>query len=74
MAKKRPKVKEKYAYVRAIVDCGSLRWEYQIEGSAVAGHMNHDEDVSDWSQDDVIRCTRSMLSLDQDEKVEVVYA
>lgn len=48
---------ERYDYIRAIVDCGNLCWEYKLKGNSVAGKMSHDEDVSDWSEDDIRKLT-----------------
>jgi hypothetical protein len=66
---------ESYRFVRAIVDCGDLRWEYQIDvDGAPQGGMAHDEDVSDWTEDDIRSCTRSMLDCPDDQEIEIVYA
>lgn len=64
-----------YEYVRAIVDCGRLRWEYQVKGLSVPGRLGHDEDVSDWNERDIRNCTRQMLDIpsDQDSVIEVQY-
>lgn len=67
-------VEEPKPFCRAIVDCGNLRWEYRHPGAKVEGRMSHDEDVSDFSQEDIIDLTRSMLGLAPEETVEVVYA
>ena len=64
---------ENYKYVRAIADCGDLRWEYQLADSDVLGRMSHDEDVSDWSDDDIIHVTRAMLDVPESVPVEVVW-
>lgn len=41
-----------YEYVRATVTDGSLRIEYKIPG-LVAGRQSHDEDVSEWTDDEI---------------------
>ena len=52
---------ESYEYIKAIVDCGSLRWEYRLNGSHVVGRMAHDEDVLAWSDKEIIDLTCSVL-------------
>ena len=76
MAKKVKVNVERYEYIRAIVDGADLRWEYKLASVAVAGHMDHDEDVSDWSKSDIENLTVSMLDVTSDDrsKIEVLYA
>lgn len=63
---------ERYEYVKAIIDCGELRWEYKLPDGPV-NTMTHDEDVSDYSEDDIKDITRSMLGLEDDEEITVEY-
>lgn len=80
MTKKKPKSGAKpdsgyprYLYVRAVLDgCGSLRWEYQLPGGP-AVRMSHDENVSAWTDAEIVRLTRDMLALQEGEAVEVVW-
>ena len=79
MAKKKLKPKKEsrkvpkeqgYEYVRAIRDAeGNLRWEYKMHGN-IANRMAHDCDVSEWSDEDVVKLTCSMLDA-KPEEVEV---
>jgi hypothetical protein len=71
MRKKKPTEKEKYEYIRAIVDCGELRWEYKMVGSEVIGRMAHDEDVSQWSDEEIIDVTCAMLDVEDGERDKV---
>lgn len=65
---------ERYNWVKVIVDCGSLRWEYQLEGSCVIGRMSHDENVSDWTAEDIIDLTKNILNIKKGEvPLEVEY-
>lgn len=66
-------MEHEYEYVRAIVDCGSLRWEYKLKGTASSGSMSHDEDVSEFSASDIKKLTRDMLGLGPNEHVDVLY-
>jgi hypothetical protein len=67
---------EHYKFIKAIVDCGELSWEYQLnrKGAPVV-RMDHDESVERWSDGDIIKLTKSMLSVDEDDpaKVKVEY-
>lgn len=60
-----------YEYIRAIVDCGELRWEYKLKAFDVSGSMSHDEDVSEWSDEDIKTVTRMMLDVNDDDPVEI---
>lgn len=70
------KTTERYEYIRAIVDGADLRWEYKLAEAAVSGHMDHDEDVSDWSKSDIEKLTVSMLDVTPDDRstIEIRYA
>ena len=61
---------EEYDYIRAIVDDGELRMEYQVKGLEVAGSDCHEENVTGWSDDDIIECVAMTLGLgDADRKM-----
>jgi hypothetical protein len=60
---------ERYEYIRAIIDCGSLRWEYKIKGRSVVGRMDHDEDVDNYSDEDIRQITRQVLNVSQADPV-----
>lgn len=63
-----------YEYVKAIIDCGTLRWEYQIlEEGAPMGRMSHDEDVEGWSDEDIETVTRMTLDVDEAQEIEIIY-
>ncbi len=63
-----------YKFVRAVVEDGELHWEYQIdELGAPQGSMGHDEDVSDYSEEEIVEITKQMLDLPSDQTVEVQY-
>lgn len=66
---------DEYKYIRAIVDCGELRWEYKVTGCAMSGSQGFDEDVGDYTNDDIVDLM-SMLSVEesQREMIEVEYA
>lgn len=59
---------ERYEYVKAIVDCGSLRWEYKLVGSHTVAKMDHDEDVEGWTDEQITSLTRAMLDVDEDNR------
>jgi len=67
---------EGYEYIKAIIDCGSLRWEYLIAGYDVKGRDAHDEDVSDWTEEEILTLTKNMLDVpeDQADRIEIIYA
>ena len=70
---KKPEREERYEYVRAIVDCGTLTFEYKLVDGP-PNKMVHDEDVSDWDADQIRDVTRMMLTCREDDKIEVRYA
>ncbi len=62
---------EHYAFIRATVGLdGNLRWEYKLNGSS-ATSMSHDEDVFDWSDYDIVKLTKEMLNVDDDDPVKI---
>ena len=62
---------EHYEFIKAFVEDGQLRWEYRVKGSAKVGRMSHDEDVSDFSDKDIVSLTRNMLDVEDDDPVEI---
>lgn len=70
---KRNAPKDRYAFIRAYVDCGELRWEYRIVGNRTVGRQSHDEDVSEMTEADIVALTRNMLCVEPYEKVDVIY-
>ena len=62
---------ERYEYVKAIVEDGELRWEWRLVGSSVRGRLAHDENVTGWSDRDIMTVTCLMLDVSDDER-EVV--
>lgn len=59
---------EQYEYVKATVTDGSLVWEYQVEGFPSPGSMSHDEDVSEWSDEDIIDITAMILDVEDEQR------
>lgn len=64
--------KETYQYVIARVEeeDGRLIWEYRVFGSEVS-FLRHDEDVSGWTDREVIKLTKAMLNIDADDPVKI---
>jgi hypothetical protein len=71
MAKKRHKNPGHYEYIRAVRDGAHLTITYRLNGAAVEGSESHDEDVSDWTRQDIERVVRSLLSVDPDDPVKI---
>lgn len=67
---------DRYEHITAIVDCGDLRWEYQVQGLDSPGRMSHDEDISEWSKKDIIDVTMMSLGVPDDQRdiIKVEYA
>jgi len=63
-------MEDQFEYVRAIVDCGDLSWEYKLKGGREQ-RMAHDEDISGWSAEDIKKTTKAMLGIDDDDPVEI---
>lgn len=67
---------EKYEYIRAFVQVdGELHWEYKVEGNYAQGCLKHDEDVSSWTEEEIIDCTAVVLFVDEEQYniIEVIY-
>lgn len=65
---------EQYQFIKATVDCGELTWEYALEGRSPQ-RMIHDEDVDDWTDEDIVDLTVDMLSVDPTQRgiIEVIH-
>jgi len=63
---------ERYEFVKAIVENGSLRWEYRLEGSTVTTRMTHDEDVSGWEGRDIRQTTYAVLNVEVQDYDRVI--
>jgi hypothetical protein len=66
---------EEYESITATVDCGELSWRYKVKGAQVPGRLAHDEDVTDWSDEDIVNLTMSMLEVPEHQRslVKVQY-
>lgn len=78
MAKKSQRkttTKGQYEFIKAIVSGNSLRWEYKLAGNRVVGRQSHDEDVSNWSEREILDLTYQILDVSEPEKdvVQVQY-
>ena len=63
--------KQHYAYITAEVDCGEVLFVYRLIGNEVEGTQLWDEDVSDWSDDDIINLARQALDVEKDDPVQI---
>lgn len=59
---------ERYEWIKAIRSSEELRWEYRLEGAARDGRQDHDEDVSDYTDKQIIELTASMLDVRDDNR------
>lgn len=67
---------EFYDYVTATISCGQIYWRYQIHGLDVPGSQSfNDEDVSEWTDKDIVDLTCNMLDIPESEKhiIKVVW-
>jgi hypothetical protein len=72
---------EYYEYIRAIRGyeptddgddtVGTVTFHYKLKGAKVAGHDDHDEDVKDFTDEEIKHLARSLLSVEKDDPVEV---
>lgn len=63
---------KRYEYVKAIRDLdGNLRWEAKLKGASAVERLRHDEDVADFSNHDLRKLTRLMLSIETDDPVVI---
>ena len=59
---------EKYEYIRALIDGEDLTMEHKTEGNPVKGRTDHDEDVSDWSEEDVRDLIVALLGVSEEQR------
>lgn len=66
---------ERYESIVVNIVDGELTWRYKLEEATRSGSMVHEEDVSGWSDKEIIDLTRSMLDVDDDQRsiIEVVW-
>jgi hypothetical protein len=66
---------EKYKYVKATVSDGELSLEYRLEGALVTGRDGHDEDVSGWTDREIVNLACGMLGIEDADRdvVEVIW-
>ena len=67
---------ERYEYIKVHVDCdGEVSWESKLVDNWRVARMTHDDDVSDFSEQDIRDLTVAMLDVpkDQVELIEVIY-
>ena len=66
---------EQHEFIRAHVDCGDLRWESKLVGNPRVARMQHDEDVSDYTDQDIRDLTVQMLDVSDEQVglIEVIY-
>ncbi len=60
-----------YESIVAQVDCGELTVISQLKGNPVKSRTSHDEDVSDWSDDEIKQCVGGLLMLDESEEAMI---
>ncbi len=67
---------ERYEFIRAIVSEGNLSCEYRLVGNSVTGRQSHDEDVSNWTEEEIRQLVCEMLDVADDERsvIEIRYA
>ncbi|MFI5113525.1 MAG: hypothetical protein ACHP7J_00170 [Terriglobales bacterium] len=70
-AKLEPEKRSAFEYVKAVRDAdGDLRFEYKLRGN-VACCMGHDENVSGWSDRDIVKLACALLECEpKDVSVE----
>jgi hypothetical protein len=62
-----------YESISITVEDGELQCEYMPKGGKPQ-RMTHDEDVSDWTQDDCIKCVVGLLGLTDAEAKQIDFA
>lgn len=67
---------EQYEYIRATITEGELSLRYQIKGIPTVGRMTHDEDVSDYSDFDIVELVTNLLDVppEQEKIIEIDWA
>jgi hypothetical protein len=75
MAKKEQKNPDHYEYIRATIEDGQLRWRYRLNNANVEGSDTHDEDVSSWTDREIIELTKTVMTIESDDpvKIEIVW-
>ena len=68
-----PDEKTSYESITITVEDGELQYEYMPKGGKLQ-RMTHDEDVSDWTQSDCIKCVVGLLDLTEDEAKTIDFA
>ena len=65
---------QQYKTILATVTEGQLTWTYKLEGCQTSS-MTYEEDVSDWTDNEIIGLTCNMLSVSKDQRssIEVVW-
>jgi len=67
-------MEEKYEWITAEVDCGTVTFRYRVEGRDLDGSDQHDEDVSDWTEDQIIALGCDLLDChEQRDLIKVEY-
>ena len=72
--RKAPPKDDHYAFIRANVrlEDGELSWDYRLNSGRVVGHMKHDdEDVSSWTDEQIIQLTKQELCVKEDDPVAI---
>lgn len=64
---------EHYAYIHAEIDDGSLTLRYKLNGGHVEGADGHDENVRDWSRNDLDKLIKNKLEVLSDDPVVINY-
>ena len=64
----------RYLWCKASVDMlmGTVQFTYQVAGLEVEGEQSHDEDVSEWSEEDIRQLAHDLLDVPK-ELVEIIY-
>lgn len=71
MAKKKGKAEGPFC--KAIVSDGVLRMEYLHPGSKVVGRDSYDEDVSEWTDEEIRKLVRNYLDMKEGEEIQVIH-
>lgn len=64
---------EHYAYINAEIYDGSLVLRYKLNGRHVEGFDGHDENVRDWSRNDLDKLIKNKLEVLSDDPVVINY-
>jgi hypothetical protein len=70
--KKKADKPEHYEWVKAVVYAdGECRITYRVKGARVVGSDVIDEDVSRWTQDQIISRVKSIIDVEDGDPVEI---